>query len=395
MNRKIREFYLEKNKVDYAREITIKKKILFLVQLPPPVHGVSVTNKKIIESKLLLNSDIEFTVIPFMFSNSIEDIDKLNVKKVVKTLSIAFKLMYQCLLNRPNLVYFTLSVMGNTFYRDVLYVAILKLFRINIVYHLHRVGVREAGLKSRIRHRLYKWVFADAWVIHLTPILYDDISAYVKNDRCIIVMNGIDDPVQPELSKNINVDGPIRFSFLSHMLVEKGVIVMLNALVELKNRELEFEATFAGSGITDECKRAFDELVPQNKMEKNIRCIGAVYGADKNNFFMNKDILVFPTLYDCSPIVILEAMAYSLPIVATIQGGIPDLVIDPETAYLVEKNDYLSLANKMEELANNEELRRKMGVNGRKRFENGFTTDKFESNMIDALRECLVVKKAH
>lgn len=368
-----------------------KNRVLFLVQLPPPVHGVSITNEKIVTSTLLRDSNLNISVVPLRFSDAIEDIDKLNYKKVIKTVSIAGKLLHECLFFRPDTVYFSLSTIGNTFYRDILYVAILKLLRVNVVYHLHRIGVSDAGESAKIRHYLYKWVFANVWVIHLTPRLYSDIKKYVSKDRCFYVSNGIDDPVcgSREAIQDTS-SGIVHFTFLSHMVVEKGVVVMLEALVELHRRGVSFTATFAGGRMSSECKRAFSDLLPAHGMEGMVRYIGPVYGKEKNELFMNTDVFVFPSLYDSFGIVLLEAMAYSLPVVSTMQGGIPDVVVEGETGYLVERNNSFSLAEKMEVLAKDQSLRLEMGRKGRVRFEDKYTADKFEENIVSVLKKCLV-----
>ena len=370
--------------------MTKHKKILFLIQLPPPVHGVSVTNEKIIQSQLLRESDIKIDVLPLVFSKKIEEIDKLSYKKIIRTFGIALKLFSKCLFNRPKCVYFTLSIIGNTFYRDVLYVAILKVLRINIIYHLHRVGVNEAGKNNAIRHFLYKWVFSKTQVIHLTPRLYNDISNYVSPQNCLYVFNGIDDPlIAQNSSYEKQSNSAIQFTFLSHMVVDKGVVVLLEALVELNNRGINFTAKFAGGRMDEACKSAFDNLVPQNKLEDKIDYIGPVYDDAKNALYQNTDVFVFPSLYDSFGIVLLEAMAFSLPVIATIQGGIPDVVEDGETGYLVPKRDVQALADKMELLANDEVLRNKMGANGRHRFESNYTSDRFEIHIVQALQSCL------
>ena len=114
-----------------------------------------------------------------------------------------------------------------------------------------------------------------------------------------------------------------------------------------------------------------------------------VYDDAKNALYQDTDVFVFPSLYDSFGIVLLEAMAFSLPVIATIQGGIPDVVEDGETGYLVPKRDVQALADKMELLANDEVLRNKMGANGRHRFESNYTSDRFEINIVQALQSCL------
>ena len=66
---------------------------------------------------------------------------------------------------------------------------------------------------------------------------------------------------------------------------------------------------------------------------------------------------------------IAEAASAGLPVIATNHGGIPDQVIDGETGFLVEERDWKTMADRMILLANNPELRRKMGLAGRRNIE--------------------------
>lgn len=78
-------------------------------------------------------------------------------------------------------------------------------------------------------------------------------------------------------------------------------------------------------------------------------------------------------------------MEYALPVVSTNEGGIPDVVINGQTGYTLDKNNPESLADALERLFRNPELGIQMGKAGRKRFEEMFTEETFERNM----RECL------
>ena len=367
-----------------------RKKILYLVQLPPPIHGVSTINQRIINSSRI-SSEFETIVIPIRLSQSIDDIDNFSVQKVIISLNIACKLFYQCLINRPDLVYFTISPIGNTFFRDLLFVLIIKLHRIKVVFHLHRIGVLESG-KYWLRDKLYKWVFSGAYVIHLTPRLYDDIQPYVNRESCYFVSNGIDDPLggctDVITEKKLNNE-LVNISFLSHVVIEKGPIVLMDALAELKQRGLLFQARFAGGRMSSECKRLFEEKIYEYDLVDNVEYIGPVYGDDKDLFYKNTDIFVFPTLYDAFGLVLLEAMSYGIPVVATEQGGIPDIVVDEGTGFLVKKNDHLSLADKLEILVKNGVIRSLMGKKGREYFEKNYTMDVFEKNILDVLRQCV------
>ena len=108
-------------------------------------------------------------------------------------------------------------------------------------------------------------------------------------------------------------------------------------------------------------------------------------------FWKDADIFVFPTYYhnECFPLVILEAMEQGLPVIATNEGGIPDIIDNGNSGYTVEKNNPSSLASAIERLLKEPELRNSMGVAGRRRFEEKFTEEVFEKRMKECLEKAI------
>lgn len=369
----------------------MRKRILFLVQLPPPVHGVTVVNQKVVGARLLKEA-FETRTIPLRFSRSIDDIDKFNFMKILISLRVALNLLWECLFRRPDVVYFTLSTIGGAFFRDLLYVSILKMLGVPRVYHLHRVGIRDLAAKKHL-DRLYRWVFKGAWVIHLSHLLYEDVKDYVELEKCFFVANGVDDPFPDgNLDRDYQSEAPFTIAFLSHMVIEKGPILLLQSLAELKRRGKDFRAIFAGGRMSPECKLEFERLVAESSLEECVSYVGPVYGEDKDRFLRSADIFVFPSFYDAFGLVTLEAMSYGLPVIAIKQGSNPDIIQNSVTGFLVEKGNSQVLADKLQVLLEDNDLRKSMGKKGRARFIENFTTEVFEKNLLVALDACL--KKA-
>jgi glycosyltransferase involved in cell wall biosynthesis len=80
-------------------------------------------------------------------------------------------------------------------------------------------------------------------------------------------------------------------------------------------------------------------------------------------------------------------MQFSLPIVSTFEGGIPDVVENGVTGFLVPQKDVEALADKLEILIKSPELRKQMGAAGRKKYEEEFTLERFEGRMVEILNE--------
>ena len=135
----------------------------------------------------------------------------------------------------------------------------------------------------------------------------------------------------------------------------------------------------------------FSEEVDKRNLNDRIAYVGRKVGEEKEAFFRQSDVFVFPTYYynECFPLVILEAMEYKLPVISTNEGGIPDMVKDGENGLICEKQNPVSLADCIAKLSDDEELRVKMGSAGHEKFCREFTLDKFENRMRDILNQNL------
>ena len=173
--------------------------------------------------------------------------------------------------------------------------------------------------------------------------------------------------------------------FLSNLLVSKGVYVLVEACAILKSRNLAFNCTVVG-GEGDISKEAFETKIKEKKLADVLQYAGKKYNEEKVAEFKNADIFVHPTLDDCGPIVLLEAMQFSLPMVSTFEGGIPDIIQEGKSGFLVQKNDAKSLADKIEILINDELLREEMGAYANKRYATHHTLAVFEENLVSILK---------
>ncbi len=96
------------------------------------------------------------------------------------------------------------------------------------------------------------------------------------------------------------------------------------------------------------------------------------------------DVVALPTRRDPFPIALLEAMALRKPIVSTAVGGIPEMVVDGETGFVVPPGDVDALTARLDALLGDHERRRVMGEAGRRRMETVFTLDGFVARMFAA-----------
>jgi len=289
------------------------------------------------------------------------------------------------------LVYYTLSPTGYAFYRDACYVFILKMLNQKIVFHLHGKGINKNIKNNSFKKYIYRRVFKNTYVICLSRSLVGDVRDVYKSIP-YIVANGIQ--LDPESGKTIHKSNNIpQILFLSNYLRNKGILVLVEALGILKNQGYLYNARFVGapSDLTVEMMK---EIICDKKLTEFIKIIGPLYGCDKTKEFQNADMFVFPTFYknEAFPLVILEAFQNSLAVISTFEGGIPDIVVDSETGFLVETQNAQMLAEKIAILLKNEKLRIEMGEKGYKRFINNYTLDHFFNNLNKTFQDILSIQ---
>ena len=358
--------------------------------MPPPIHGSTVVNQNIKESKKI-NESFEIDYVPLYFSKRIDMLGKFGVSKIFKVFQYCCLIFFKLLVNKYDLIYFTLTPVGNAFYRDVIFVSVMKLFSVKRVYHLHGKGVEDFS-KVGINNHLYKYVFVHANIIHLSEILYQDIRKYVEKGKCAFLPNGINAVVRkiPTVADNIDESRPIKLLYLSTLSKQKGIIDFLEAVKILKEgSNIEVKVSVAGEFGSGFFPDEFWSIIKRNSIENEITYFGGVYGSDKQTLYETSDIFVFPAQNECFPLVLLEAMACGLPVVAISDGTIPEIIENGINGFLVEKNNPDELANKIRYLSSGPMRRVEMSKANIKRFQEDYTITSFENNFINIMRSLL------
>lgn len=358
-------------------------KVLFVMSLPPPIHGQSMVGQMIKESKLV-NDYINAIYVKTPSSSGMDDMGKMRWGKVRDYIIFLYTVVKTVKKEHPHLVYVTPVATGVAFYRDYVLMVLLKMMKCNVVAHFHNKGVSTRENKW-LDNKLYKSYFKDIKVVLLAECLYADIKKYVKPCQVIICPNGIKDEHPGIVHQRTNTIPQLLF--LSNLIKSKGVVDLLDACKMLKDKGLDYCCTFVGAESSEINKTEFDRMVGSRDLGDYVQYIGRKYGPDKETCYINSDIFVFPTFYynECFPLVLLEAMSYGLPCVSTNEGAISEIIDDGTTGYIVDKNDCQMLADKLEKLIKDATLRQDMGAAGKKKFEENFTLEVFEHNILNAL----------
>lgn len=360
--------------------------ILFIMHMPPPVHGAAMVGKYIHDSRVI-NEAFDCHYINLTTACDLSDIGKVGQRKIRLFMTLLRQIRREVKLYKPQLVYVTPNACGGAFYKDFIVVQMLKRMGCRVVVHYHNKGV-VTRQERWLDDKLYRRFFKGLKVILLAEALYVDVKKYVKRDEVYICPNGIPETLQTEPVAERHNKIP-HLLFLSNLLESKGVLVLLDACRILRDKGYSFVCDFVGGETAEIDAGRFAREVEGRGLDRMTVYHGRKYGDEKRDFFENADVFVFPTFYhnECFPLVLLEAMEFKLPLITTNEGGITDIVNDRVNGFVCRKQDAQSLSDCIGRLLDNKELRVKMGEDGYKKFKKQFTLQAFEDNMHRILRE--------
>lgn len=360
-----------------------KKRILFLMHMPPPVHGAAVMGGIVRDSEML-RDHFECRYVNYSISHSLDEINCFSWKKIRVIWDLLHKVYTEVLRFRPDIVYVTPSFRSLGFRKDRLVVRFLKRRGCKVIFHLHNKGV-AALAKKPCYDKIFRSFFEGTKVILLSELLYSDIARYVDRADVLLCPNGID-PVFETVPVRNPSSAPT-LMVLSNVIGEKGAGDLLDACRMLSDRGVAFYCRFAGAISSGFSADTLEAMVRERGLEKRIYYSGTLFGEDKKVAYRQADVFVLPSREDCFPLVILEAMSAGLPVVASREGGIPDEVVDGTTGLLFPKGDAESLSRCLEMVLTDVDLRKRMGDAGRGRYDALFRKGNFEERLLHILED--------
>ena len=360
-----------------------KIKILICGILPPPNFGHSMVYKMLMASSFPDAFDTKFLNMQFWTYGTHK---KVTMDKLFKMVKYYVILTATLIIWRPKYVLYNSSFYPMPFLKDLLFCSTVIMLGSKLVFHDLGQYVRELddSLKG-IKKSALRWMLKNmGGSIIMGQKVRQDYEGLAGPAKLFVV------PGTAEDSKNMVIDSPkvpgqINVLYFSHMSRLKGVYTAFEAVSLILKERADIVVTFGGPLEDQEVRSRLEGL--QINFPGRIRYLGYVEDVvQRTKIFRQADIFIFPTLRDVFGLVLLHAMAEGLPIVASREGTIPEIVPDGTNALLVEKGSVRALADKILLLAGDSDLRAKMGQANRRRFEEMYTLEKYGEYMIKAFK---------
>jgi glycosyltransferase involved in cell wall biosynthesis len=321
------------------------------------------------------------------------NLSRLDVANIVIACKSILGLGWLLVVRRPAIVYLPISVAPLPYFRDGLLILLAKWFSAaKIVAHLHTgyyfLDTFYSGAPAWFR----RFIRATLSNVDLGVVLGFSFKhvfgGLVKRVR--VIPNGsIFDPGPPSRVLE-EPSGMVQIGYLGALRRAKGLFDLLASAKRVT--ELHPEVLFRIAGPwwdqEPETEPAARDFVEQHSLRGHLEFIGEIEGDSKKDFFAAIDVFVFPSHNEGLPLVILEAMAASRPVVSTKGvGAIAEVVQDGETGILVNKEDPDGIASAILRLVEHPELRDAMGRASRRKFEEQYTFDIHVQTMAEMFTE--------
>ncbi|MXX75127.1 MAG: glycosyltransferase family 4 protein [Holophagales bacterium] len=156
---------------------------------------------------------------------------------------------------------------------------------------------------------------------------------------------------------------------VGRLRIRKGMEILLQALARARDRGHRLRLVVAGDG---ERRAALDALCQRLGLGASVHWAGRCSRSETARLRRRAAALIVPSTYEGMPLVVLEAMSDGVPVIASAVSGIPEVVVDGETGWLVPPERSAALAGALIEAMSDPEVARVRGEAGRQRLDQRF-----------------------
>jgi len=185
---------------------------------------------------------------------------------------------------------------------------------------------------------------------------------------------------------------PVRILTVGRLTEKKGIVYAIEAIAKILSSGRQVTYTIVGEG---ELRNELQNLVKTLGVEKSVQLVGWKNHIEVSLYMKNSHILAAPSIVASDgdeegiPNVVKEAMAVGLPVVSTLHGGIPELVDDAVSGFLVTEKNVDELEDRLIFLIDHPERWSEMGHAGREKVVNFFDINKLNDSLVKRYRQLL------
>lgn len=330
------------------------KKILYIAPDISVKGGISTVIKGFLSTNLSQKYNIILVA---------SHVDGLKIRKLVQAITGLLKTTYYLIFKHVDIVH----IHGGDITsgkRKYFYFRLVKLFKRKVIYHFHGGSLLEQYPNtSSAWKRCIRQLLEDSdLVIGLSASWRNPIMQIAPRCNFQVIYNSVQLPIIDERKREKKF---INITFLGLLCERKGIFDLIEVVSRLITKGFNIHLTVGGNG---DISRFHNEIKIKG-LKNHVTYVGWIVGNAKDKLLRNTDIFVLPSYGEGMPMTILEAMSYAIPVVSTFVGGIPSLIINGTTGYMIQPGDMNNLYERILDLVNDADKRRTFGQRGRKVIE--------------------------
>ena len=229
------------------------------------------------------------------------------------------------------------------------------------------IPIKNSFLNRYLLRRVVTHIIANSREVKRTILINNQML--VPEEKISIIYNGVNLDRFSARAGSLNSirNGEIVLGCAGRLSEEKGHVHLLELMEVLSGSPFRFRLVLAGEG---RLKHMLQRRVRRLGLEDRIDFLGFV--RDMPGFFSSIDIFLLPSHSEGFSNAVMEAMASAKPVVAFDAGSTAEVIIDHKTGYIVWSKSVGEMAERVLELASDQNLRKEMGLEARRRMEESF-----------------------
>jgi glycogen synthase len=244
----------------------------------------------------------------------------------------------------------------------------------------------QAGLEEKMAQKAKLIVAVSKYSMGRILESYD-----VDNSKVRVVPNGVDpEKFKPQdrdvARQHLGLSNEPCVLFVGSLIPRKGLQFLIKAAEKIVNQRPQTKFLIVGEGPL---KNQLQALISTQDLLGNFKFIGNLKDKQLSDVYNCADVFALPSIQEGQGIVLLEAEASTVPVVAFEVGGISEAVRNGETGYLVNFGNTEEFADSIIRLLSDRALHDKMGLNGRRFVLENYTWDICAQRMLKVYHEAL------
>ena len=356
-------------------------RVVAVGQTPPPYGGQAIAIDSFVRGRY---RHLEVFHVRMAFSTDFAEVGRFQPGKVVHLVALVLRILWCRVRTGAKVLYYPPAGPDLVpVLRDIVILLTTRWAFSDTVFHFHAGGLSEIYPRlPRALRPLFRAAYGRPDLTLHPSALNPPDGAFLSAARSVVVHNGVADTF-PGRHADGRAQRVPTLLYVGVLRESKGVLVLVEACRLLRERGLDFRLHLMGQFESDAFEQELTGAVHDAGLDDRTVFLGTRTGSDKVRLMLASDIFCYPTHFESETfgLVLVEAMQFELPVVATRWRGVPTSVTDGENGFLVPIRDPGALAAKLQLLLSDPELARSMGRRGREIYLRRFTEDRFRETM--------------